>query len=84
MLKKVFEHWIMLSKSVGLRFVTIDAYMSSYKFYEKTYCEHILKKEKVKNKIEEYETLKSQNNKRANHMTIPMFYDLYRFKSIIE
>ena len=56
--------------------------MSSYGFYEKNHCEHVFNKEKVKNKLKEYENLKSQNNKRANNLTIPMFYDLHRFNQL--
>jgi len=78
LLKKVFKIGIALSKCVGLRFITIDAYMSSYEFYEKNYCEHAFSEEKVKNKLKEYKILTSQNKKRADDMTIPMFYDLYR------
>jgi len=81
-LKRVFKLGISLSKCVGLRFITIDAYMSSYRFYEKNHCEHAFNKEKVRNKLKEYETLKSQNNKRADDLTIPMFYDLARFNQI--
>ena len=80
--KKVLKEGIVLSEKIGLRFITIDAYMSSYKFYEKIYCKHTLKKDKVENKIKDYEDLISKNNKRAKDMTIPMFYDLYRFKSL--
>jgi GNAT superfamily N-acetyltransferase len=44
LLKKVFKHGIILSKSIGLRFITIDVYMPSYEFYEKNHCKHTLKK----------------------------------------
>lgn len=34
------------------------------------------------NKLKEYKNLKSKNKKRADKMTIPMFYDLYRFDEL--
>lgn len=82
LLKKVITLGIKLSKEVGLRFVSIDAYIGAYKFYEKNYCEHIFNEDKIKNKLKEYETLKSKNNKRADNMTLPMFYDLDRFDKL--
>ncbi len=81
LLKKVFKHGVELSETIGLRFISIDAHITSYKFYEKCYCKHTLSNDKVENKLNEYKNLKLKNNNRADNITIPMFYDLNRIKS---
>ena len=77
LLQKVLQLGMELSELAGLRFVTIDAYISAFGFYEKNNCEHSLKVGKIENMLKEYKNLKKQNNKKADSMTLPMFYDLY-------
>ena len=67
-----------VSKQIGFRFITIDSYISAYKFYKKMRCKDAMKKEKVKNKLNEFKKLISLNkNKRAHEITIPLYRDLH-------
>lgn len=82
LLRWIFIYSIKLSKEIGFRFVTMDVYISAYKFYKKNYCKDSFNNEKLKREFEKFEKTQIYDPQSANNMTVPMFMDLYKFKDI--
>lgn len=68
LLKELILKCIQLSENIGIRFITVDAYVSSLKFYKMNYF-------KI---LPGYEKRISQKNSKT--ATIPMYFDLYGVK----
>ncbi|MBZ9570550.1 GNAT family N-acetyltransferase [Methanobrevibacter sp. TMH8] len=83
LLRWIFFYGIEMSKNIGFRFITIDSYLGyPYEFYKKNYCKDILNEQNLKKEINTYERLKNRNNPEANKRTVPLFMDLYKFKTL--
>lgn len=80
----IIYYSIGMSKNIGFRFITIDAYLGKpYEFYKKNHCKNIYNPEKLKKEINKYEKLKERNHPDAYKRTVPMFIDLYKFKDYL-
>ncbi|MCL2115738.1 MAG: GNAT family N-acetyltransferase [Methanobrevibacter sp.] len=79
--KWIISKSINLSKEIGFRFITVDTYVSSYKFYKKNYCKDSFSNDKLKKEFKKFETAQKRNPQAAYKMTVPMFMDLYKFKN---
>jgi len=78
LLHYLFEYLLKMSKELGFRFLSIDAYLSAYEFYTKNYFEVIPShNEKLEKIFQKFENSKIKNPEMANRMTISMFFDLY-------
>ena len=82
LLQWIFNLCIGISKDVGLRFITINAYMLVYEFYKKNYYEDIYDEKKLEKEFKKFLKAKEKNPKRAEKMTIPMFFDLYDYNKL--
>ncbi|MDR0912609.1 MAG: GNAT family N-acetyltransferase [Methanobrevibacter sp.] len=77
----IINYSLSISKNIGFRFISIDAYITAYKFYQKHYFQIVPKN--LKQILEKFEKSKTRDKKAAEKMTIPMFLDLYKFKSLL-
>ena len=67
-----------VSIQIGFRFITIESYVTAYEFYKKMFCKDALEKEKIKNKLKEFNNLITKNKQdKAFKITILVFFDLY-------
>jgi len=77
---RIVENVFLMSKQIGIRFITIDSYVSAYGFYKKMRCKDAIKQEKVKNKLKKFKRLVFQKKyKESENITIFVFFDLYEF-----
>jgi hypothetical protein len=69
-----------LSENVGIRFINIDSYITAINFYKKNYFkispEYLTKLERIYKKHKKAIIV---DKTRADKMTIPMFFDLYKY-----
>ena len=82
LLRWIFYFSIVLSNNLGLRFITLDAYLGdSHDFYKKNYCRDSYNQEKLKKEFKKFERLKKRKHPDAYKITVPMFMDLCRYKN---
>jgi len=79
--KWIINKSIKLSKEMGFRFITIDTYIPSYNFYKKLYCIDSFNDEKLEKEFNKFKKAQQNDPPTAYKMTIPLFFDLYKFKN---
>jgi len=77
LLQWIFFFCIELSKDIGLRFITINAYILVYEFYKKNFYEDVYHEKRLEKEFKKYLKAQKRDNNRAKKMTIPLFFDLY-------
>ncbi|MCL2156641.1 MAG: GNAT family N-acetyltransferase [Methanobrevibacter sp.] len=80
LIRWLFYYSVNKADELGFRFINIDAYIPSYKFYEKYHFKPI--STDLTKDFKKYERTKNRDREKANKMTIPMFFDLYKLKLI--
>jgi len=77
LLLMIFHMSIEMSKKVGLRFITIDVYLSAHNFYKKNHCNDSHSKEKLAIEFKRFKKAQIKDPQTANNMTVPMYVDLF-------